>query len=209
MNYLAHLHLSPRSTHAIVGNLMGDFRKHLTDTALPEDVLLGIENHCRVDRFTDSHAVIGELKRQFSGKRRRFAGIILDVAFDHFLSRHWHAFHDQDRLDYIGYVYGCLQRGSRLMPPRMQHAVHYMIGEDWLGSYIDLDGIGICLNRISQRIRFENNLYGAVEEVDRHYAEFENGFLEFYPQLIEHVNTYSGRRLVNYQVNRNCLIEEV
>ena len=190
MNYLAHLHLSARSTHAIVGNLMGDFRKHLTGTALPADVLLGIENHCLVDRFTDSHPIIQELKQVFSSKRRRFAGIILDVAFDHFLSRYWHRFHDQERLDYICYSYGCLERGRHLMPSRMQHVVHYMITEDWLGSYIELVGIGFSLDRISHRIRFKNNLYGAVEEVERHYAELESGFLEFFPQLIDHVNLY-------------------
>ena len=188
MNYLAHLHLSPCSTHAIVGNLMGDFRKHITDTDLPEDILLGIENHCRVDRFTDSHAVVGELKQVFSSKRRRFAGIILDVAFDHYLSRYWHEFHDQERRDYIRYAYDCLQRGRGFMPSRMQHTVHYMIAEDWLGSYIDLDGIDTCLNRISKRIRFENNLYGAVEEVESHYAELEAGFLEFFPHLTTYVN---------------------
>ena len=190
MNYLAHLHLSARSTQAIVGNLMGDFRKHITDTALPEDVLLGIENHCRVDRFTDSHPVIRELKHVFSSKRRRFAGIIMDVAFDHFLSRHWHGFHDDERTEFIGYVYSCLRQGSILMPPRMQHAVRYMIEEDWLGSYADLDGIDTCLNRIAHRIRFENNLYGAVEEVRQNYAGLERGFLNFFPQLIEHVNRH-------------------
>ena len=194
MNYLAHLYLSPCSTHAIVGNLMGDFRKHITDTDLPEDILLGIENHCRVDRFTDSHAVVGELKQVFSSKRRRFAGIILDVAFDHFLSRHWHEFHDQERRDYIRYAYDCLQRGRGFMPSRMQHAVQYMITEDWLGSYVELDGIGNSLDRLSHRIRFRNNLHGAVEEVERHYSELESGFLEFFPQLIDHVyrNTLTG-----------------
>lgn len=191
MNYLAHLSLSPRSTYAVVGNLMGDFRKYMHDTPVPHEVLLGIENHCRVDRYTDSHAVVRGLKPVFSSRRRRFAGIILDVVFDHFLSRHWHRFHDEDRLDYIGYVYGCLQRGTDVMPPRMQRAVHYMIAEDWLGSYADLDGIAICLDRMARRIRFDNMLSGAVEEVQENYRELEAGFLEFFPQLIDHANLYS------------------
>lgn len=201
MNYLAHLYLSTGSVHSIVGNLMGDFRKHITATDLPAGVLLGIENHCRVDKFTDNHVDVRRLKNLFSKNRRRFAGIILDVAFDHFLSCHWHAFHDEGRMQFINYVYGCLRQGRRYMPPRMQTAVHYMIGEDWLGSYVNLSGIDICLNRISQRIRFENKLYGAVAEVERHYAELESGFLEFFPQLIEQVNMYSGDSLLNYQVN--------
>ena len=191
MNYLAHLFLSPRSTQAVVGNLMGDFRKHVTAITLPEEVLRGIENHCRVDRFTDNHAVIGGLKHVFSGKRRRFAGIILDVAFDHFLSRHWDLFHTEQRVDYIDYLYGCLHGGRALMPPRMQHAVDYMIAEDWLGSYADLAGIDTCLNRMSKRIRFDNNLYGAIEEIQANYPELDSGFLEFFPQLIDYINLHS------------------
>ena len=202
MNYLAHLFLSPRSTHAVVGNLMGDFRRHVRNNALPTEVLQGIENHCRVDRFTDSHVGIRGLKHVFSSKRRRYAGIILDVVFDHYLSRHWHTFRDEPRVDYIGYLYGCLQRGRGLMPPRMQTVVAYMIEEDWLGSYVDLAGIDTCLNRMSHRIRFDNNLYGAIEEVQANYNELEAGFLEFFPQLMEHINQLSGDSSLNYRVNK-------
>lgn len=185
MNYLAHLHLSPRKTHAIVGNLMGDFRKYLKSDPgnMPEDVLQGIENHCRVDAYTDSHPVIKKLKGVFSKQRRRFAGIILDVSFDHFLSRHWSLFNDENRTEFIQYVYGCLNQSKSVMPAKMQHAMHYMIEEDWLGSYAKLTGIETSLNRMSHRIRFKNNLYGAIEEVKDNYAELEQGFLEFYPQL--------------------------
>lgn len=197
MNYLAHLYLSPRTTLAVVGNLMGDFRKHVSATDLPEGVLLGIENHCRVDKFTDSHLEVRRLRNLFSKNRRRFAGIILDVVFDHFLSRHWHMFHDEDRLEYIGYLYNCLHRGRSLMPSHMQKVVDYMIEENWLGSYIDLAGIDICLNRMSRRIRFDNHLYGAIEEVEENYSVLESGFLGFFPQLIEHVNKYSGDSLLN------------
>lgn len=191
MNYLAHLTLSPRTTHALVGNLMGDFRKHVSAAnLLPEDVLRGIENHCLIDKFTDKHPVICSLKNIFSKRRRRFAGIIMDVAFDYFLSCHWYDYQDEERTTFINHVYSCLRQGGCYMPPRMQHVVHYMIVEDWLGSYADLSGIATSLNRMSQRIRFRNNLFGAVEEVQANYTELECGFLEFYPQLIEYVKQH-------------------
>lgn len=188
MNYLAHLLLSPRETHAIVGNLMGDFRKHLKSENLPENLLQGIENHCRVDKYTDSHPVIKKLKAVFSKERRRFAGIILDVSFDHFLSRHWSLFNDENRTDFIQYVYGCLNQSKSVMPAKMQHAMHYMIEQDWLGSYAELTGIERSLNRMSHRIRFKNNLYGAIDEVKENDAVLEQGFLEFFPQLQKHIN---------------------
>lgn len=192
MNYLAHLRLSRRDKHSIIGNLMGDFRRHLNGSLLPEAVTDGIENHQRVDKFTDGHIEVRELKKYFSRKRRRFAGIILDLAFDHFLAVHWERYSTEPRDEFIGYCYTCLADGMDLMPERMQRIVNYMIRENWLASYRDLSGIDIALNRLSRRIRFENYLQGAIEEVESNYSLIETGFLAFFPELIEYINNDWG-----------------
>ena len=191
MNYLAHLYLAQRDKHSIIGNLMGDFRRHLNGRALPEAIMLGIENHQRVDKFTDGHIAVRELKDCFTDKRRRFAGIILDLAFDHFLAVHWERYSTESREAFIGYCYSCLADGMDLMPERMQRTVNYMIREDWLGSYRDLSGIDVALNRLSRRIRFDNHLEGAVEEIESNYALIETGFRAFFPDLIE--RNYNAR----------------
>ena len=105
MNYLAHLRLADRDKYSIIGNLMGDFRRYLNGMTLPEAVMDGIDNHQRVDKFTDGHIEVLELKGCFSSKRRRFAGIILDLAFDHFLAVHWERYSAEPREDFIGYCY--------------------------------------------------------------------------------------------------------
>lgn len=189
MNYLAHLQLSPRDTHSLVGNLMGDFRKYIDTQDLPVKIRQGINNHCRVDKFTDNHDVVNNLRDIFSNRRRRYAGIIIDVTFDHFLSRYWYMFNSEQRTDFIRFAYGCLDGCTEIMPARMSHVVRYMIKEDWLGSYSEMAGIEQTLNRMSRRIRFENNLHGAAVEVRKYYKCLERGFLEFYPQLQE----YTGR----------------
>lgn len=188
MNYLAHLRLAGRDRHSIIGNLMGDFRRYLNGAVLPSAVLAGIENHQRVDKFTDSHPEVRRLKRCFSRNRRRYAGIILDMAFDHFLAVHWDSYYSEPRETFINHCYSCLAGGKELMPVRMQNTVNYMILEDWLGSYRDLAGIDIALNRLSRRIRFENRLEGAVEEVADNYFFIAEGFHTFFPALIGYVN---------------------
>ena len=179
--------LAQRDQHSIIGNMMGDFRRHVNGMVLPQRVLCGIENHQRVDKFTDSHPEVRRLKGCFSRRRRRYAGIILDMAFDHFLALHWECFCTEPRETFIDYCYVCLTCGMELMPARMQQTVKYMIREDWLGSYKDLSGIDIALNRLSRRIRFENNLEGAVEEVAGNYASIEAGFQRFFPELVDYV----------------------
>ena len=189
MNYLAHLRLSRPDAESMVGNLMGDFRKYLCSDSLPDTVRLGIENHVRVDKFTDSNALILDLKRLFSHERRRFAGIIIDVVFDYFLICHWQRF-SNEKLDlFIDGIHDSISSQWNIMPGRMRYVMGYMIREDWLRSYSTLEGIDYALNRMSARIRFENKLGGAIEEVEYHYQELEEGFLQFFPELIVHVET--------------------
>ena len=196
MNYLAHVLLAPREVHAILGALMGDFRKHVNWCELPVPIVQGMEHHRAVDKFTDSHPQVSSMKKLFSRARRRYAGIILDITFDHFLSRHWQAFTAEDRTEFIDFVYGCLRQSPAILPLRMHHAMHYMMQEDWLGSYAELDGVASSLNRLSQRMRFQNQLYGSIEEVRANYTALEQGFLEFFPQLIDHVTPGRSAMLV-------------
>lgn len=189
MNYLAHLRLSPSDAESMVGNLMGDFRKHLGETALPDRVNWGISNHLRVDKFTDTHPVILDLKCLFSKERRRFAGIVLDVAFDYFLTCHWQKFSDSDIDLFIDQAHDKIASLSDIMPTRMQYVMSYMIEDQWLRSYATLEGIGYALDRMSTRIRFENKMAGAIEEVENNYQELEEGFLLFFPSLLEHIET--------------------
>ena len=187
MNYLAHLRLAEDTAHSRTGNIMGDFRKFLNGQELPDEVRRGIENHQRVDRFTDHHPVVLESKKLFSQERRRFAGIILDVVFDHFLILHWEKFYEDQSEEFIQLSYTDLLGMKKIMPPHMQHIVSMMSDNDWLGSYRYLSNVGHALDGISSRLRFENTFSGAIEELEKHYVQLEANFQGFYPELVSHV----------------------
>jgi acyl carrier protein phosphodiesterase len=189
MNYLAHLSLSHSDAESMVGNLMGDFRKYLGETTLPHKVNQGIKNHIRVDKFTDSNAVVIDLNRLFSPPRRRFSGIIIDVTFDYFLICHWQKFCDKDFDGFIDQTHQNIASLSNIMPERMQYVMNHMISQEWLRSYATLEGIGYALDRMSVRIRFKNKLHGAIEEIEDNYQKLEEGFLQFFPKLVEHVQS--------------------
>lgn len=185
--------MSPSDPESLTGNLMGDFRKYLDGRPLPEKVVLGMENHVRVDSFTDSHPVVREMKGLFSVRRRRFAGIIIDVVFDHFLVQYWKDYNQAEFDVFIDDVYPALQSQYHLMPGAMQRVVLWMLENDWLRSYAELEYVGRVLDRISARIRFANTMEGAIEEIHAHHAELESGFLAFYPQLVRHVEAYASK----------------
>ena len=186
MNYLAHLALAQPHPEFRLGCLMGDFRKHLDEKSLPLTVRQGICEHLLVDRYTDNHDRVRELKQLFSPSRRRFAGIILDVTFDHFLIRHWQRYWQSSRECVVDSIYHDMNQQRALMPRPMRQVVERMIASDWLSSYESLEGVGVALDRMSVRIRFKNKLHGAREELERHYEALDRGFLDFFPQLLQY-----------------------
>lgn len=186
MNYLAHLSLAQPDPHSLTGNLMGDFMRGVDMAALPEGIQRGIENHRAIDRFTDHHPAVLALKPLFSDRYRRFSGIIIDISFDYFLTKHWQLFQQTGLRGFIDDCYRGLLESRAHMPPRMRATVEHMAAQDWLSGYTELSQVSYALDRVAQRIRFKNNFSGAGAEVERHYAALEQAFLVLYPALQQH-----------------------
>lgn len=185
LNYLAHLYFSQANTPSRVGNLLGDFARGVDTDALPDEIIQGLRNHRTIDHYTDSHPEVRRLKTLFSRQRRRYSGIVLDVVFDHFLIRHWHDFSDHSLDQFLESAYSDLEQGYPLMPAHMQRVVKRMIAGDWIRRYSNLKQVGFALDRIAERIRFQNHFGGAIIEVEQHYEALEGGFLKFFPELID------------------------
>ena len=188
MNHFAHLVLSQPTVESTVGNLLGDFARGVDADRLPVAVRAGLINHRAVDRYTDSHPLVLEMKICFSRHRRRFAGIALDIYFDHLLLTHWELFEQRQLDELILEFYQRMTAGQTLMPGQdMRRVTRRMIDYDWFGSYRDVDSIAESLDRVAARIRFANDFDNAIEDLQRNHESIRDGFLEFYPQRRQHV----------------------
>ncbi|MFQ5995329.1 MAG: ACP phosphodiesterase [Acidiferrobacterales bacterium] len=188
MNYLAHLYLSGCTPEAVLGALLGDFVKGSLGTAYNQRIRQGILLHRRIDRFTDDHEVVREGRRIISIERRRFAGIMIDVFFDHFLARHWSHYADIVLEEFARDVYVILMRHHNSFPQRLQYMVPRMVRDDWLVTYRELWRIDLALNGISRRLRRVNALTGGARELEANYVRFEECFLAFFPELMRFVD---------------------
>lgn len=155
---------------------------------LPPEVYRGLQNHRQVDLFTDHHPQVTALKPLFSQQRRRFAGIALDLVFDHFLIKHWERFCAEPFPVVCQRYYASLLEGQNLMPTSMQYTTQRIVAQDWFSSYATLEGVGYALDRIAGRIRFDHQFAGSYEELYRLEAEIETGFLHFFPELQQQVS---------------------
>jgi len=183
LNHLAHVFLAPDSPEARVGSILGDFTRGIDVSLLPVSVQQGIRHHRAVDSFTDQHPEVLASKAIFSRQRRRFAGVALDILYDHYLLRHWQRFSQTDRGIFVECIYQELQRNKHLMPEKMAQVTRRMVEHDWFGAYRDLESIGYALDRVAGRIRFANKFTGMIDEIRANDVELEKRFLRFFPDL--------------------------
>lgn len=184
LNYLGHLFLSPPGEDALLGSLLGDFVKGPLDHRYPHAVTRAIALHRKLDSFTDAHPTVHASKSRISAERRRYAGIMIDVFYDHFLARHWTEFHVEPLASFTARVYDILDRRYRELPEGLQNMVPHMTQADWLGSYAEVDSIYAALNRIGRRLKRENRLSDSADELLANYAQLESDFRRFLPDAV-------------------------
>ena len=183
MNYLAHLYLAEQSRDGLLGSLLGDFVKGPLGGRFPETVRRGIALHRAIDSFTDAHPLHLESRNRIGKARRRYAGIIVDVCYDHFLCRNWSHHSSESLAVFTERVYDVLREHRKDLPDRLQRIMPHMIADDWLSSYADLENVGRALDGIARRVTRSNPLAGALTEIEANYAALSGDFEHFFPEL--------------------------
>lgn len=190
MNYLAHIYLARYSDDAMLGALLGDFVKPNSGASFSADTEAEILTHRKVDAFTDSHPIVLDAKRLFTGPRRRYAGILLDVFYDHLLARSWAHYCDVPLDGFIQRFYAALTAAADTLPANLARAAPWMIEQDWLGTYLDYAGVEIAVRRISTRLSKNGDVMrDALDDLQANYAELASGFDVFFPELIAFVES--------------------
>ncbi|MDH4652545.1 MULTISPECIES: ACP phosphodiesterase [unclassified Pseudomonas] len=182
MNYLAHLHLGGSQPAQLLGSLYGDFVKGPLAGRWPAEIEAAIRLHRRIDVFTDSHPLITQARLRFPNERRRFAGILLDVFFDHCLARDWKLYATEPLDVFTRHVYQVLGNEPEL-PGRLALIAPRMAAQDWLGSYREFETLELVVAGISRRLSRPEALAGAMAELEQLYHPLSEDFRQFYPQL--------------------------
>lgn len=189
MNYLAHLFLAGPEPESLLGALMGDFVKGVLDQRYPAAITRALALHRRIDSFTDAHPVTAASRARISPERRRFAGIMVDLFYDHFLALHWDQ-HAREPLDaFTARVYALLKEHDAVLPERLRSIAPGMARSDWLASYARVESIHAALDRMSLRLKRQNRLAGAGLELEANYAALETDFHAFFPDLVRFAQT--------------------
>jgi len=164
MNFLAHAVLAEQTPALLVGGVIGDWIKGALPGCLPADLAQGVALHRAIDGFVETHPAFRRSRARVSPARRRYAGVLVDIFYDHVLARDWAQFHPEMLPVYCRLVYRQIAERLDELPESASFAMRLMAEENWLQSYVALDGIADVLNRMSQRARRPNPLAGGEAE---------------------------------------------
>ena len=193
MNYLAHAFLADETDEYLIGSFIGDFVKGTITDRYGSEITRGIILHRKVDVFADSHVLSCASRDIFTGPLRRYAGIILDICYDHFLSRHWSDYADTVLSDFIARIYKLLQEYRDLLPERLKAVLPRILEQNWLERYLTLKGVEITLERISKRIKREVRLSKSMPDIQANYEILGKNFRAFFPDLIAFARTWTDK----------------
>lgn len=183
MNYLAHIYLSEPTPEGRLGGLLGDFVKGNLQKVENPLLRQSIELHRRIDSFTDAHPTFISSKQLFQPEQRRYAGIFLDIFYDHFLARNFEDLTNHNLKEFAEEFYAILLSRNECLPEPLKGAASRMVSQNWLCAYATLDGLEGILRRMSTRTRVP--LLSGIGILELKYTNFERSFSEFFPAVVE------------------------
>lgn len=187
MNYLAHLFLAGNHPEIILGNFIADHVKGSDILKYSDTIRKGISMHRAIDTFTDQHPVVKQSIARLRADFRKYAGVIVDMYYDHYLSAHWDEYSFQNLHDFTRTRYDILNTFQPILPERSSRLLFYMEKQNWLLSYGSLDGMQQAFNGMSRRTTFESKMELAVINLKAGYPEFRIEFQQFFPDLQSYV----------------------
>ncbi len=190
MNFLAHFHLAWPEPGLVAGALEGDYLKGPLRGQRPADIEAGVRLHRAIDAYTDSHPVMEDLRQAFPTHLRRYAGILIDISFDHYLSLAWSRYHRQPLPDFALAVYSVLEHRHDQLGAGAQRMARRLVEYDILTCYHRWDAVTGTAERIGERLRRGNALAGVEPALTPLRPALESAFTAFYPELQDFAADY-------------------
>lgn len=184
MNFLAHIYLSGNNDLIKIGNFMADGIRGKQFQSYPFEIQKGIILHRAIDTFTDAHPIFRQSTKRLHNNYHHYAGVIVDIIYDHFLAKNWSKYSDEKLEDFVENFYKSLFDNKQLLSERVNRIMPVLIEENWLVSYKTIDGIQHILTQMDRRTKNQSKMQFATQELLEFYSEFENEFTEFFKELI-------------------------
>ena len=188
MNHLAHALLADAGgTEFALGSAMGDFVHGHPDAAWPAARQAGLRFHRAIDGFTDRHPDVVAARRLFDPPFRRYAGILLDVWFDHLLVVGWDCFVTEEPLGAFSQRWLALLNGRAADLPASLHGfIRWMHAHELPIAYGDEDTLDEVFRALALRLSRPSPVGDALPAFRARSDALQQRFDAFFPDLMAH-----------------------
>ena len=183
MNFLAHIYLSGDNEEIKFGNFIGDWVKGRQYNNFPENIKKGILLHRQIDTFTDKNSVYLESKKKLRVVYGKYAGVVCDILYDHFLAKNWEQYSNQSLKKYAKEFYSILIKYYKFIPLKGKKIVPFFISRNRLLCYADLSCFRKVLFLMSKYTSLPNKTDEGIEIIKNNYKELSKEFELFFNEI--------------------------
>ncbi len=184
MNFLAHIYLSFDDPEITLGNFFADHIRGNKYQHLPIKVQKGILLHREIDTYTDAHRIAKQSSKRLHKNYSHYSRVIVDIYYDHFLAKNWNVYSELVLDEFVTNFYHLLQENFEILPLGTQRMMPYMVADNWLVNYANLEGISRVLHGMNRRTNNRSRMNYAIDDLQEHYEAFESEFTAFFKELI-------------------------
>ena len=196
-NYLMHLFFSGNDEAVMVGNFIADGVKGKRVNEYPERVAAGIKLHRSMDDFTDRHESVAESKTKFRPLYGKYAGVAIDIIYDHFLAADFSMYSAMNLDDFASFCYRTFLKNWQIMPWDVKLFLPFLIRHKRLQSYARLSGLSESLRIMGKRTSFPQKTDEAILLLKANYDCLYREFCTYFNDLQLHVSTIKKEYSIN------------
>ncbi len=183
MNFLAHLYLSQDINQLMIGNFIGDYVKGKKYESYSPEIQKGIILHRKIDAYTDSHSIVKKSTNRFKPCYNRYASVVIDVIYDHYLAKYWENYSDECLSDYVDRVHAFLLKNYFTLPTRVKGFLPFLIKSRRLENYQFISGIEKSLRIMANHSSLPEKSECAIKIMTEQYHELQNEFESYFNEL--------------------------
>ncbi len=188
MNFLAHLYLSHGINQLMIGNFIGDYVKGKKYESFSPEIQKGILLHRKIDAYTDSHPIVKKSTMRFKPCYNRYASVVVDVIYDHYLAKYWTNYSDEPLSNYVDKVHSYLIRHYFTLPNRVKGFLPFLIKSRRLENYQFVWGIERSLRIMANHSSLPEKSECAIKVMTNQYDELQYEFERYFNELQEVVS---------------------
>ena len=199
MNFLAHIYLSGKDDDVKIGNFIGDYVKGNDYLDYSENIKKGIILHRNIDHFTDHSPITHKAKALFLPVFHKYAGIIVDMVYDHVLANEWSKYTNQSLESFIEDFHQLAENRIDDIPDEIGQFIPKLIKNQRLLSYRDVSGLKYALKAMTTYTSLPDHIDQAIEILESNNDWIIDNFNSFFQKMIHYVENVHSINLTGIE----------